>query len=199
MLLEAVAPLVRSGNILVDIVGDGPQMASLKRQVSREGLSGRVALNGWVDQAKVAERLALSQVFAFPSIREFGGGVVLEAMAAGLAPVVVDYAGPAELVSDATGFRIPIGPRAAIVARFREVLAMLASRPDLVRSIGDKAQERVLKLFTWDAKAQQVLEVYRWVLGQRDRPHFGMPFTDDGEWPQSSERDNEWQGDQRRK
>ena len=27
-----------------------------------------------------------------------------------------------------------------------------------------------------DAKAAQTLEVYRWVLGERDKPDFGMPL-----------------------
>jgi hypothetical protein len=34
--------------------------------------------------------------------------------------------------------------------------------------------------FTWDSKAQRILEVYRWLLGDRpDRPVFPMPATDD--------------------
>jgi hypothetical protein len=28
-------------------------------------------------------------------------------------------------------------------------------------------------------KARQILEIYRWVLGRRDKPDFGMPLPDD--------------------
>jgi hypothetical protein len=35
-----------------------------------------------------------------------------------------------------------------------------------------------MKCFTWDAKARQVLAVYEWVLGRRDKPDFGMPLPD---------------------
>ena len=35
---------------------------------------------------------------------------------------------------------------------------------------------RVLDLFTWEAKARQVLDVYDWVLGKRDaRPGIARP------------------------
>ena len=178
MLVEASAPLVRSGMVQLDILGDGPQMQALQRQVTEAGIGEGVKLHGWVSHQDVPKRLALCDVLAFPSVREFGGGVVLEAMAMGLVPIVVDYAGPAELVTDATGFRVPIGSRAAIIQRFREVLAELAMDPARVRRIGDRASRRAHTQFTWTAKAAQVVEVYRWVLGERDRPHFGMPFPD---------------------
>ena len=36
---------------------------------------------------------------------------------------------------------------------------------------------RVQQVFTWDKKAQQVYEVYRWILGHRnDKPDFGIPM-----------------------
>jgi glycosyltransferase involved in cell wall biosynthesis len=179
MLVDAAAPLVRSGKALIDLIGDGPEMGPLQRQVAEAQVAHGVALPGWLDHREVAKRLARSQVFAFPSIREFGGGVVLEAMALGLAPVVVDHAGPAELVTEGTGFRVPLGPRASIVAAFRQILAELAASPERARLIGEKARRRVYKLFTWEVKARQIVEVYRWVLGQRDKPDFGMPFPDD--------------------
>ena len=43
----------------------------------------------------------------------------------------------------------------------------LVANPSTIRPMGAAARERVHRLFTWDAKAAQVLEVYRWVLGQR--------------------------------
>jgi starch synthase len=126
----------------------------------------------------VEARLCESDVFGFPSVREFGGGVVLEAMALGLVPIVADYAGPAELVTDATGFRVPMGPRAQVVSGMRKVLEQLVQDPSVIRPMGERARARVLSKFTWAKKAEQTLEVYRWVLGERDKPDFGMPFRD---------------------
>jgi glycosyltransferase involved in cell wall biosynthesis len=178
MLLEAAAPLIREGQVVVDIIGDGPQRGELERLIASEGLAGGVTLAGWVPNKQVAERLARAEVFGFPSVREFGGGVVLEAMALGLVPVVVDYGGPGELVTDLTGFRIPIGPRAAIVAAFRETLTTLVAQRGRLAEIGARARRRVFEQFTWDAKARQVAQVYEWVLGRAPKPDFGMPMPD---------------------
>lgn len=177
MLLEAAAPLLRSGTVLLDIIGDGPEMPALRRQVEEARLGPYVTFPGWLpDQKDVLRRLAGSQVFAFPSIREFGGGVVLEAMALGLVPIVVNNGGPGELVTDETGFRVPLGPRASIVEGFRRTLEELAGPGDRSRGLGERARARVFELFTWEVKARQVREVYAWVLGQRDKPDFGMPL-----------------------
>lgn len=179
MLLEAAAPLVREGKVVVDVLGDGPEMGTLREYVAREGIAEGVRLEGWVAHEELQHRLRRSDVLGFPSIREFGGGVVLEAMALGLVPIVADYAGPRELVTDSTGYRIPMGPRELLVRRFREVLGRLAENPDGLRAMGERARRRVFEKFTWEAKARQVLEVYRWVTGDRpDKPDFGMPFPD---------------------
>jgi len=179
MLIDAVAPLVRSGQAVLDIIGDGQEMTLLRRQIAEAQIARGVTFHGWVDHREVARLLARSQVFAFPSIREFGGAVVLEAMALGLVPVVVNNGGPGELVTDQTGFRVPLGSRESIVAAFREILTALAASPERARLIGSKARRRVYNQFTWDVKARQILEVYRWVLGKRDKPDFGMPLPDD--------------------
>jgi starch synthase len=179
ILVEAAVPLVRSRTVVVDILGDGPQMGALRRLIAEARVEDGVRLHGWVSHSGIAERLASSDVFAFPSIREFGGGAVLEAMAMGVVPIIVDYAGPGELVTDETGYRIALGPRPAIVTRLREVLALLATKPERLLQMGERAQQRVRALFTWQAKAQQVLEVYSWVLGSKHaKPDFGMPFPD---------------------
>ena len=179
MLIEAAAPLIRDLALTVEIVGDGPQMPELKALVEREGLGGGVKFTGRVEHTRVQEKLANADLFVFPSIREFGGAVVLEAMAIGLVPIVVDYGGPGELVTESTGYTIPIGSRSEIVARFRQVLSRLTADPREVAKIGQCARNRALRLFTWDAKARQILEVYRWVLCQRaDKPDFSMPLDD---------------------
>lgn len=179
LFLEAAAPLVRAGKLTVDILGDGPEMIPLKRIVAGQGLEAGVSLPGWVEHAKLQDRLADADVLAFPSIREFGGGAVLEAMAVGLPPIVMDYAGPAELVTDRTGWLIPMGTREQIVERLGALLVELTNHPEQIDEKSPAAIERVMRNFTWDVKAQQVVAVYRWVLDTRQpKPSFGMPLPD---------------------
>lgn len=178
MLLEAAAPLVRAGRVRVELIGDGAELPNLRAQVEREGLGAGVEFAGWVKHQHLQERLVRNHVFGFPSIREFGGAVVAEAMALGLVPIVLDYGGPGEIVSPATGFKVPMGTRARIVEGVRGVLERLVEDPSVIRPMGERARERILKHFTWEAKARQVLEVYRWALGERGRPDWGMPLPD---------------------
>lgn len=177
MLLEAAAPLVRAGRVRLDLIGDGMQAESLRAIAAREGL-GETMFAGWIKHDRLQERLSDSDVFAFPSIREFGGAVVLEAMALGLVPIVVAYGGPAELVTPSTGVALAMGSRAEIVSSLRKALEHLADNPGEIRPMGARARERVMRSFTWDAKAAQVLQVYHWVLGRGPKPDFAMPLPD---------------------
>ena len=181
ILIDASRDLLQNGRLILDIIGDGPEMPLLRRKVEEFGLGEQVRLDGWVDHTQLERRLVDSDVLAFPSIREFGGGVVLEAMALGLVPIVVDYAGPAELVTESTGHRIPIGNRVELVERFRQTLTQLVDNPHTIRPLGERARRRVFDKFTWQAKASQMNEVYSWVLGQAPMPDFGMPFPDESE------------------
>jgi glycosyltransferase involved in cell wall biosynthesis len=178
MLLEAAAPLARAGNVRIDIIGEGPEEPALRALVERERMTSAVDFAGWVDHRELKDRMARCHVFGFPSVREFGGGVVLEAMALGLVPIVLDYGGPGELVSPASGFALPMGPRDDVVRQVRATLERLVADPSVIRPMGERARQRVLRSFTWPVKASQVVEVYRWVLGHREKPDFGMPLPD---------------------
>ena len=176
MLVEACADLVKAGKVHLEIVGDGPQKAALERTVAERQLGSGVTFAGWLDHAGVAARLGQSHVLGFPSIREFGGGVVLEAMAAGAVPLVVDYAGPAELVTPETGCLVPLGPRHAVIAALRAQLERLVGRPNEVAAMAIRGRARVERWFTWDRKAEQIAAIYDWVLHRGTKPDFGMPF-----------------------
>lgn len=160
MLLESALELLRAGSITVDIVGDGPMMPDLRAFVQEHSLDHAVTLHGWVANEKVQDILCQCDILAFPSIREFGGGVVLEAMALGVVPVVVDYAGPGELVTPETGLKIPIGPRADIVQGFRDALSQLAEDRSSLARLSQCGREHIQTFFTWPAKARRMAEMY---------------------------------------
>ena len=179
MLIEACVPLLRDGSLQLELIGDGPLRGALEAQVSEAEVGDAVHFAGWLEHREALERLRASHVLALPSVREFGGAVVVEAMALGVVPVVVDYGGPSELVSDASGYRVTLSDRDGLVRGFREILASLVADPSVLQARAGAGRRRVLHFFTWDAKARQLLEVYDWLLGRRDKPSFGMPIADE--------------------
>ena len=171
MLLEAARPMLVSGQLQIDIVGDGPMRADLEAQVQRDGTAEAVQFHGNLPHDRVQDVLAQANLMTFPSIREFGGGVVLEAMALGVVPVVVDYAGPGELVSPGIGFKVPIGSRDEVIAGFRQTLQDILDNPAALSGLAAAARERVQQHFTWQAKATQIMQVYDWVrAGSPEQP-----------------------------
>jgi glycosyltransferase involved in cell wall biosynthesis len=164
MLIEAAEPFLRDGTMLLDILGDGPLMPALREMIDAKGLTHAVTLHGWIDHKEVQSLLSQSQLLTFPSVREFGGGVVLEAMALGVVPMIADYAGPGELVTPGTGIKVPMGSRAEVIAGFRTALSRLIAAPQTIPALAAAALRRVEDDFTWDRKARQIGAVYEWVL-----------------------------------
>ncbi|MBN9886172.1 glycosyltransferase family 4 protein [Salipiger abyssi] len=170
MLLEAAAPLLRDGRMTLDMIGDGPMMADLVAQADTLGAAKAVTFHGWKEHREVQDIMAACHLLSFPSIREFGGGVVLEAMALGVVPLIVDYAGPGELVVPGTGLKVRCGTRDEIVHGFAKALEALAADPSSLPAMAEAARARIESHFTWARKAEQVAQVYDWLLAGRPAP-----------------------------
>jgi len=167
----AAAPELRCHRLVV--VGDGPERPRLEAMIEEHDLQGCVDLAGWLPQQDVAKRMTQADVFVFPSIRELGAGVVVEAMASGLACVVVDYGGPGSLIDTGRGIKVPLGDKKQLVADFTRALVGLATDPSRRHCLAEEARRYALREYSWSAKAAKLESVYRWVLGERrDRPSF---------------------------
>lgn len=178
MAIEAAAPFLRRGEMTFDVIGDGPEKPAIDALVERLGVVDAVTLPGWIPHDELGSRFSHADVLVFPSVREFGGAVVLEAMALGVVPIVAAYGGPDELVTDDSGWRIPLRSRQELIAGFHDCLARLVDDPSPVPDKAEAARARVRRSFTWDAKARQVAAVYDWVLGRGPQPDFGAPLRD---------------------
>lgn len=170
MLLEAAAPLLRDRRMQLDIIGDGPMRTALERQAVSLKITQAVTFHGNLPHDQVQKVAVQSNLLTFPSIREFGGGVVLEAMALGVVPVIVDYAGPGELVDAQTGYKIPLGRRDQIITALTSQLTAIAADPSALPALAATARARVQEHFTWAAKAQQVRRIYDTVLQGGELP-----------------------------
>ena len=67
------------------IVGDGPERASLEGLIRHLGVERQVHLEKWMPRQELLGLMRQCEAFLFPSLRDGGGAVVVEAMAAGKA------------------------------------------------------------------------------------------------------------------
>jgi len=167
----AASPLLRRHRLR--IVGDGPEREPLERLVAEHHLADSVELTGGQSQADVGRLMQQADIFAFPSVHEMGGAVVVEAMACGLACVVVDFGGPGTLVGPGWGLKVPLGNAAQLTGAFQQALETLIQAPEWTAQLGLAAHRHAMQYYTWDAKARKTLEIYRWVTGRQARkPNF---------------------------
>jgi glycosyltransferase involved in cell wall biosynthesis len=163
MLLEACKSLIDEGLVTVDIVGDGPQKEALIVLANKTSNPSAITFHGWVPHKQVHSVLGNADLLGFPSIREFGGGVVLEAMALGVVPLIIDYAGPGELVNDRCGFKLKMSSRENIIKELEIQLRKIAQSPEVLNAKSAECIARVQRLYTWAQKASQMKSVYDWV------------------------------------
>jgi glycosyltransferase involved in cell wall biosynthesis len=167
MLLEATADFLRNGQLNLHIVGDGPERPFLEATIDRLEVRDAVYFHGLVSHAEVPKLLRVCDFMALPSVREFGGGVVLEAMALGVTPIVADYAGPSELVDETTGIRIAFTDKQSLVDGIKQTIGELIRAPHILDTLGPAGRRKVIEKFTWEEKARRIVEIYHAVLAAR--------------------------------
>ncbi|GAB4483808.1 MAG: glycosyltransferase [Anaerolineales bacterium] len=122
-LVQALARL-RSLPWQATLLGDGPLLEPVRRQVAESGLAERIALPGWVTPEEVLTEFSRSDILALPSRAEGLSVVGVQALAMGLALVLGAAGGNLELVEDGqNGFLFPPGDVDALTAALRRLLA----------------------------------------------------------------------------
>lgn len=163
LLLKALATCSDVPAVL-SIAGDGPLRSQLISAIPRLGLSQRVKLLGHIDRRRIAELYATSDAFVFPSLREAGGNVVYEAMAAGLPVIAIAHGGPATLLGPDAGLLIQPSSPDQIVIDLADAIRLLATDPDTRDRIGQRAADRIRSRHTWTLRARQMLALYEEVV-----------------------------------
>jgi glycosyltransferase involved in cell wall biosynthesis len=158
LLLDALADAVGRGHDLVlEVVGDGPDGDALRARARRLGIDGRVTWLGAVGQDEIRRSYEQADVFCLPSFAEGVPVVLMEAMAVELAVVATRIAGIPELVSDGESGLLVTPARADELA---EALARLAADEPLRRRLGRAAREAVLDGYAADHWARVLAGVF---------------------------------------
>jgi len=127
-------PLVLAAcpQVQLTIIGKGEDDLWLKAMAIQLGLNNQVQWIDWMDQATLFQHYPQYDLFLFPSLRDSGGMVVLEAMAHGLPVVSFDLGGPGVIVNDHCGQVISAQNRSeqAIVGQLATTLNTLIQAQD---------------------------------------------------------------------
>jgi len=142
------------------VVGDGAALASWKQQAAMLGVADRVVFTGSVDADAVRRYYDGADALAFPSLRDSGGSALLEAMTRGLPVICLDCGGPAEMVDDSSGIKLPVDDPVETVARLAEAIRRLRAEPEWGRALAASARERALTLYSWQGKGAVLESIY---------------------------------------
>lgn len=173
--LRAAAPLLKDDMARFTILGDGPERSRLESLARSLGIEKAVSFSGWVSRAEVIQRLRSADVLVFPSIRDFGGGVVFEALATGVVPLVVDFGGPGDIVHAEIGYKVSLTNEDDVVAQIERILTKLVGDRSLLGRLRQQGMTYAREHLTWEAKARDTTEVLNWVLGRGHKPYFPPP------------------------
>jgi glycosyltransferase involved in cell wall biosynthesis len=175
--LRAAAPLLRSDVARFTIIGDGPERNRLEQLTRSLGIEMAVSFCGWLSQAEVFRRLPSADVLVFPTIRDFGGGVVFEALSLGVVPVVVDFGGPGDIVHPEVGYKVPLTNESDVVSQMEKILTDLAGNRYLLNRLRQRGMSYAREHLTWDAKAQSTTQILNWAVQRGPKPNLPPPKT----------------------
>ncbi|WP_235560071.1 glycosyltransferase family 4 protein [Microbacterium sp. Leaf288] len=162
--LVAAMGRLRDVPVVVDIVGDGFDLAACQELVRAQGLSEGVRFHGRRSRAEVEQFYDRADVFAFPSYREPGGNVIFEAMGHWLPLIVCDRGGPSAAVNSECALILPAISPDQLAGDLADAIRRLAFDPELRGRMGVAARQRLLEVGLWGPKMDRVDEIYASVL-----------------------------------
>ncbi|MCR2785006.1 MULTISPECIES: glycosyltransferase family 4 protein [unclassified Microbacterium] len=154
-------------DVVLDVVGDGNDRAACEALAGELGLGERVAFHGALPRAAVDAFYERADIFVFPSYREPGGNVALEAMAFSLPVIVCDRGGPAANVNDTCAVVLPAASPQQLAVDVAGAVRALVTDPDRRHRMGAAARDHVVATHVWPRRFDRMLGFYGEV---SDRP-----------------------------
>jgi glycosyltransferase involved in cell wall biosynthesis len=147
------------------IIGSGPDLPGLQALVRGLGLEEKVHLRPWMPRDELLAEMAACDVFLFPSLRDGGVAVVVEAMAASKPVICLDVGGPGFHVTDKWGVKVtPHSPEQA-EGEMAAALERLYLDKELRYRMGRAARERAERFYHSDRLGERMQQIYEQALG----------------------------------
>ena len=143
--------------------GEADYEAKLRAEAAALGLEGAICWTGFLEGEAKREALAAAELLVLPSYSENFGVAVVEAMAAGLPVIVSDQVAIHREISEAdAGVVVPCA-----VEPLAEAMIAALAEPERAAAQGTQARDLAQRLFSLEACARQLHELYQTL---NDRP-----------------------------
>jgi glycosyltransferase involved in cell wall biosynthesis len=162
VLIEAAGLLAAECDAHFLLVGRGMTSPEIRKRIAETGRAGRFHCFDF--RSDVLAIVAACDIAVLPSLRREGlPKTVVEAMALGIAPIVTDTGGSAELVVDGeSGLVVPPGDAAALAA----AIESLCVDRERARAMGAAARLRLGTAFRVEDAVAAHLRMYRELAGR---------------------------------
>lgn len=161
-LLNACLHLSARHRFVLTLIGEGNMSDQAAAFVEQHGLSDIIRMTGWLTPEQLLPHYAEADIFVLPSWSEGLPNALVEAMAAGLAPVVTGVGNIPSVVSDRESAMI-VKPHD--VDGLAQALGELIDDGSLRQNIASRAHKVAESRFGVERAADQILDAVR---GARD-------------------------------
>ena len=163
--LQAIAEAKARGiRVEYQVTSRGPELEHLKQLARSLGISDQVILGERFEAEDFAEALGSFDLCLVPSLRDGAGLSIMEAMLAGCVPIVADWCGPAEFVTEDCGYKVPVTHPKRMAQDIARILCQLDSDRDLLRRLGTVAGERIRNSYNERQFLDSMNQIYERVL-----------------------------------
>ncbi len=140
------------------LIGGGPEEENLRVLARQVGVSDKLEITGFLPRAKALAKMAECAVLLHPSNLESGGSAVMESLIAGRPAIVLDIGGPAMLLDETRGVKLPPTTSTDIVVGMAVAMQRLAD-PSTCRALGANARQFVKENSAWPLRAKYYHQV----------------------------------------
>jgi glycosyltransferase involved in cell wall biosynthesis len=157
----------RDLDLRLDVVGDGNDRDACAQLARELGVDERVTFHGKLPRDAVDAFYERADIFVFPSYREPGGNVSLEAMSFSLPVIVCRRGGPGANVDDSCGIRLDADNPAQLAADCAAAIRALVADPDLRHRMGAAAREHAAVTHLWPQRIDRMTALYEEIVAAR--------------------------------
>lgn len=162
---RAVEPEHADWDLIIAGPDDGGYLEEMQRLAADLRLE-RVSFPGPVYGEEKLRMYRSADLYVLPTYSDNFAVTVAEALVAGTPAIVSKGAPWSGLQEEGAGWWVEIGVEPLVAA----LETALAQPPEVLRAMGARGRAWMVRDYSWKAIGQQMAAVYRWLLGEGERP-----------------------------